>query len=235
MASASAVGSGKRCSTSSVAGVPARAKARSRSRCRCAREAARPACAQLLGQGSGQPMEDESERLEILGGWLDGQGEGETFGRPARPERLELLAAGAGVDPRALLPEPGDERRPGEVGDRPDPAQAEPGEPRPHVGVGREQAGRMRCEEVGLATGRDDDRATRPGPHGGDRRREPGPGDPGPDVRTWRLTEGAPERLDQPLDEDRLRPPQRLRDHRPGPRTGRMRRRSGRRCRRSPD
>ena len=76
-------------------------------------------------------MEDEAERLEVLRGGLDGQAEDEALGGAARPERLELLATGPGVDPRALLAEPGDQRGPVELGDGPDPAEPEPGEPWP--------------------------------------------------------------------------------------------------------
>ena len=114
-------------------------------------------------------MEDEAERLEVLDRGLDGQGEPEALGGAARPERLELLATGPGVDPGAFLAEPGDQRGPGELGDGPDPAQAEPGEPGADIRVLGEEAGRMRGEEVGLATGRDEDRAPRAGP--GRRRR----------------------------------------------------------------
>ena len=51
---------------------------------------------------------------------------------------------------------------------------------------------------------------------GGDRRREPGPGDPGPGAAGRRRAAPSPrraprpERVDQPLDEDRLGTPQRL-------------------------
>ena len=166
---------------SARAGVPARANARSSSRRRCARVAARPRAEQLAGERAGQPMEDEPQRLELLRRRLDGESQGESFGGPARPERIDLLAAGPGVEPRALLPEAGDERRPGEFRHGPDPAQAEAGEPGPDVGVLGEQAGRVRGEERGLAAGRDDDRPARAGVDRGDGRGEAGPGDAGTD------------------------------------------------------
>ena len=116
-----------------------------------------PAGDQLPGQGGGESMEHEPKRLEILDRGLDGQGEPEPLRSAPWAECLELLAARPGVDPRPFLAEPRDESGPGELGDRADPAQAEPGEPGPHVGVRREQAGRVRGEEAGLAAGRDDD------------------------------------------------------------------------------
>ena len=172
-----------------------------------------PARDELAGQGGGQPMEDEAERLEILDRGLDGQPEPEPLRRPARPERLELLAARPGLDPRPFLAEPGDERGPVELGDRADPAQPEAGQPGPDVRIGGEQAGRMRGEEVGLATGRDEVGSAGPGEDGGHGRAEAGAGDPGPDaagVPIGPLPEHPAERLGQPLDEHRLRSPQRL-------------------------
>ena len=106
-----------------------------------------------------------------------GSGQGQALGGVARPERVGLLAAGPGMQPRALLPEAGDERRAGQLGHGPDPAQPEALEPGPDVGVGREQAGRAVGQERGLVTGRDDDRAIRPGGDRGDRRREVRAGD----------------------------------------------------------
>ena len=94
-----------------------------------------PARHELAGQGRGESMEDEAERLEVLDRGLDREGEAETLRGPARPERLELLAAGPGVDPGALLAEPGDQRGPGELGDGPDPAQAEAGQPGPDIRI----------------------------------------------------------------------------------------------------
>ena len=57
------------------------------------------------------------------------------------------------------------------------PNRAEAG---PDVRVRGEQRGRQRGEEGGLAAGPDDPRLRRRGVGGGDRRREPGPGDPRP-------------------------------------------------------
>ena len=98
-------------------------------------------------------MEHEAERLEVLGGGLDGQREGQALRRPSRPEWLQLLAPGPGMDPRALLAEAGDQGRPGELGDRPDPAQAEADQPGPNIRILSEQARRQRGEEGGLAAG----------------------------------------------------------------------------------
>src|SRR6478736_1589285 len=158
-------------------------------------------------------MEDEAERLEILHRGLDGQPEPKAFRRPARPERLELLAARPGPDPRPFLTEPGDERGPVQLGDRADPAQPEAGEPGTHVRVRREEAGRMRGEEVGFTTGCDEVGGTGPGEDGGHGRAEASAGDPGPDAAeppTRPFPECPAKRFGQPLDEHRLRPPQRL-------------------------
>ena len=122
-----------------------------------------PARHELPGQGGGESMEDEAERLEILDRGFDREGEAETLGGPARPERLEFLAMRPGVDPGAFLAETGDERGPVEFGDGPDPAQAEAGQPGPDIGILGEQAGRVRGEERRLATGRDEDRRRRGG------------------------------------------------------------------------
>ncbi len=148
----------------------------------------------------------------------------EVFRGPARPERLELLAACPGPDPCPFLAEAGDERGPVQLGDRADPAQAEAGEAGTDIRIGGEEAGRMRSEEVGLAAGRDEVRGPWSGEDRGDGRAEAGAGDPGPDAavvanagdaavavgpaRT--LAQRMAQRPDQPLDEDRLRPPQRL-------------------------
>ena len=76
----------------------------------------------------GQSMEDEAERLEVLDGGFDRQAQSRRRSGVRRGRNgSSLLAAGPGVDPRALLAEAGDERGPGQLGDRPDPAQAEAG------------------------------------------------------------------------------------------------------------
>ena len=139
---------------------------------------------QLVGEGAGQPVQDEPQRRELVRCRLDGESQGEPLGRTARPERLELLAAGPGVDPRALLPEAGDERRAVELGDRAHLAQAEAGEAGPDIGVLGQQAGRERGEERGLAAGRDEGRGPRLGAGGGDGRDEAGAGDRGTDRGT---------------------------------------------------
>jgi hypothetical protein len=167
-----------------------------------------PAREKLLGEGAGQTVEDESERLEILDRGLDGQGESEPLGGMARPERLEFLTARPGVDPGALLTEASDERGPGELGDRPDPAQTEAREAGSDVRIRSEKTGWVWGEEGGLAARRDEDGRPGSGEDGGDRRREARPGDPGPDLAI--PAEHAPQRLRQPTDEDRFRTPQRL-------------------------
>ena len=140
-----------------------------------------PAGRQLSGERSREPMEDEAERLQLLRWWFDGESQDEAFGGGPRPERVDLLAARTGVDPRALLPEPRDERRAGELRHRADPAQPEAGEPGPDVGVLGEEAGWVGGEERGLATGRDEDRFAGAGVDRGDGRGEAGPGDAGTD------------------------------------------------------
>ena len=80
-------------------------------------------------------MEDEAERLGLGDRRVDRQGEDEPLRRAARPERLELLAPGPGVEPFALLAEPGDERRARQVRDRADPSQPEAAEAGPDVRV----------------------------------------------------------------------------------------------------
>ena len=159
-----------------------------------------PARDELARQRTGQPVEDEAEGLEVLDGGFDGQREPEPFGGVPWPERLELLAAGPGVDPRAFLAEPGDQRGAGELGDRPDLPQPEPREPGADIRVGGEESRRAWGEEVSLATRCDEDRGIGPGKDGGDGRGEPGPGDPGPDPVPS-------QRRRQALDEDRLGTP----------------------------
>ena len=84
-------------------------------------------------------MEDEAERLKTLGGRLDREREPEALRRPMRLERLQLPhpAPGHGSWPfhakkRAISAT-------GELGDGPDPAQAETGEPGPDIRVGCQQ------------------------------------------------------------------------------------------------
>src|SRR4029079_12590434 len=102
-------------------------------------------------------MEDEAERLGVLAGGLDREGEPETLRRLPRPERLELQAMRPGVDPGAFLSETGDQRGPVDLRHRPDPAQAEAGQPGPDIGILGEEAGWVRGEERRLATGRNED------------------------------------------------------------------------------
>ena len=99
----------------------------------------KPSPGELGGKGVDESVEDEAERLQLLDRRLDGQGEGQALGRVARPERVGLLAAGTGVQPSALVTEPGDERRPRQVRHGTDPAQPEALESRPDVRVGGQQ------------------------------------------------------------------------------------------------
>ena len=142
MASASAVGSGRRCSRRSSGGVPRRANARSWVTTRRASPAAWPRAASWSARAAGEPAEDEADRLEPLGRRLQRQAEGHPLRGPSRPEPLRLLAPGPGVEPRALVPEPRDHRRARQLRHGPDRPQPEPGEPRPDVRVPREEAGR---------------------------------------------------------------------------------------------
>ncbi len=67
MASASAVGSGRRCSRRSSGGVPRRANARSWVTTRRARPAALTPRRQLVRERGREPPQDEADRLESLG------------------------------------------------------------------------------------------------------------------------------------------------------------------------
>ena len=132
-------------------------------------------------------------------------------------ERLELLAAGPGVDPRALLAEPGDERR-----------SAASSATAP---IRRSPNRVSRARTSGSAVRRPDGCGARnaASPPGGTRTGASGRAEDGGDRRANRVPamparircgdprapvplpgERAPERRDQPLDEDRLRSPQRL-------------------------
>ena len=93
-------------------------------------------------------MQDEAERLELLDRRLDGQGEGEPLGGAAGTERVGLLPAGARVQPRPLVAEPGDERGPRQLGHGADPAQPEPGQAGADVEVGGQEAGRAIGQEA---------------------------------------------------------------------------------------
>ena len=173
-------------------------------------------------------VEDEAERLEILDGGLDGQGEEQPFRGPARPERLELLAARPGVDPGTLLAERAmsADRASSATG----PIRRRPKRvSRARTSASWSAAGTVRGEEGRPPPGGTrtvpPDEPLRPPPS-----RRTGPGDPRPDAvrRTIRgavrgaargfvrgpagsaLAERPGERRGQPLDEDRLRPPQRL-------------------------
>ena len=117
-----------------------------------------------------------------------------------------------GVDPGAFLAETGDQRGPVELRDGPDPAQAEAGQPGPDIGILGEEAGRVRGEERRLATGRDEDRRPGAGEDRGHGRANRVPAMPAriSPVPPSSPPKARPERLDQPLDEDRLRAPQRL-------------------------
>ena len=235
MASASEVGSGNRCAATSSPGVPAGAKARSRSRRRLARVTARPRAVDLRGQCRDQPMEHEAERLEVLHGRLDRDGEGEAFGGPARAERIGLLAVGPGVDAGAFRPEPGDERGRRQVRHGADPAQTEARQPGPDVRVGGQQPCRTGREERRLATGRDEDRDAGAGVDGRDRGGEPGPGRP--DLRATartRPSDAGRTRRGPPTNGRRgpVRRPTAARGRPPGPRTGRTPGRAARCCRR---
>jgi len=135
---------------------------------------------QLVGEGRGESVEDEAERVELLDRRLDRQAEDEALRGAARAERRDLLASSPGVDPLPLRPEPGDERRTRQLGNRPDLAQPETPETGPDICLRREEFGRERGEEGGLAAWADDPRLRRSGVGGCDRRRETGPGDAGP-------------------------------------------------------
>ena len=95
------------------------------------------ACAELFAERRGQAVEDEPKRFELLDRGLDRQPEQESFGGPPRSERVGLLATCPGVQQSPLLAEARDERRPGQLGHRADPAQSEAGQPGADVGVGR--------------------------------------------------------------------------------------------------
>jgi hypothetical protein len=108
------------------------------------------------------------------------------------------------VDPRALVPEPGNERGSRQRRHGADPAEPEPSEPRADIGVRRQQAGRPRREPRRLLTRRDDRRLAGARIAGGDRGREARPGNPGAGPAGQdRGGDG-----DQALDEARLGAPQ---------------------------
>ena len=161
IASGSAVGSGKRCSTSTSRRRPGPGEREVQLQRSCARVAARPRAGSWPVSAPASRWRTKRSGSSSSDGGSMGSAQGQSLGGPARPERVGLLAPGPGVEPRALVPEPGDERGPGELGHGPDPAQPEPREPGPDIGVRGEQAGRVRGEERGLATGRDDDRPRR--------------------------------------------------------------------------
>ena len=120
-----------------------------------------------------------------------------------------LLAAGSGVEPGALVPEPGDQRGPGQVRDRADPAQPEPVQSGADVEVRRQQAGRVAGRETWArrrARRRPGNRHAR-GPRRSSRRsacRRPRPVAPAPRARVA-MQLGA-----DALDEHRLGTPQRF-------------------------
>ncbi len=161
---------------------------------------------ELIGECPGEAVEDEPERVELPDGGLDRQGECESFRGPPRAERRDLLPLCPGQEARALIPEPGDERRSRQLCDRPDPAQPEASEAGLDVRIGGQERGRQRGEEGRLAVRPDDPWLRRRGMGGRDRRRESGPGDP----RPWGAGQDRDERGDEAPDELRLAAPQSL-------------------------
>src|SRR4029077_6497149 len=102
MASASAVGSGRRCSMSRQDGVPPAANVTSSVRRRRTVAVAIPRGGGWAGGarggggggrgggGGGEPVEKEPRRLQVVDRRLDREGEGHPLGCPARPERVGL-------------------------------------------------------------------------------------------------------------------------------------------------
>ena len=129
MASASAVGSGKRVSTASSGGVPAGAKARSSVEAEAAPLRGEAARGEVRAERHGEPAEDEPDRLQLGDGGLDRQAEDEPLRRAAGPEGLDLLATGARPDAGPFLAESRHQRRRGQLRHLADPAKAEPAQP----------------------------------------------------------------------------------------------------------
>ena len=130
-----------------------------------------PARDELVGQGDGQPVEDEAERLEILDGGLDGQAEARRSGA-----RRGRNGSSSSPRARAWIRAPSSPNR-ATSADRSSSATApirrrpKRREPGPDIGILGEEARRMRGEEPGLAAGRDEVGCTGPGQDGGHGRR----------------------------------------------------------------
>ena len=161
---------------------------------------------------------NRSDSVSATGGSM-GSAERQPLRGAARPERLELLAARPGMEPLALLAEAGDERRPRQLGDLADPAQPEPGQAGPDVGVRREE--RRTAAGRGTRRRRRDPRIAGRRPRrvaGRDRGREPRPGD-----RPAAAAPGSPA-VEGPHEPARRAPapgPTAARGRRPGARSGR--------------
>jgi hypothetical protein len=157
-----------------------------------------------------ESTQDEADRLQPDDRLVGGEPQREPFQTAARAERLRLAAVRPIVEPRTdVRPEARYERRARQRADLPDRREAEPGKPGTHVRIAREGRGRERGEERGILAGghadtRDGGRARAGG--GGERGREPGPGDP----RPRRPREERRERGTDLREKDRLRPPERL-------------------------
>ena len=194
---------------------PAAGRRRGRGQPR-ARPGRRPSTSlELVAERSGQPVEDEPERLQLLdGGSNPSPRTSRSGGRRGR--KGDLLAVRPGMDPLPLRPEAGYERRAGQLGDRPI-------RRRPNRAAGRgcrvggERARRQRREEGRLAPGLHD--AGRPGawrrrrrrsPRTGSRRSRAGAGRAGSDRARRRSARRSPARV-----------PRAGRARRPGPPAGR--------------
>ena len=159
---------------------------------------------ELIGEGAGESVEDEPERVQVPDGGLDRQGERESLRRPSGPERRDLLPLGPGKEPSTFLPESSDERGSRQLRDRTDLAQPEAPEAGLDVRIRGQERGRQRGEEGRLPARSNDPRLGRRGVGGSNCGREPGPGDPRP--RQSRQDGG--ESGDEAPDELRLAAPQ---------------------------
>ena len=206
MASASAVGSGKRCSIRSSGGVPRRANAWSWVTVSLASPAARPRAASWSASAApARRRRTKRTASRPSAGGLHREAEGHPLGGAAWPEALGLLAVRPGVQQRPLVAEPGHQRRARQRGHRLDRPQPEPGQPRPDVGVPREQAwrGRARGTARRRRAGRGPagrPRRVRRGDRGGERRAR--------DPRARRAGQDRGKRRRHPGDQRLLDPPQ---------------------------
>jgi hypothetical protein len=156
---------------------------------------------ELIGECTGEAVEDEPERVELPDWGLDRQGERESLRGTPRAKRRDLLPLGPGQETLALIPESSDECRSRQLRDRPDLAEPEAPEAGLDVRIVGQERGRQRSEEGRLAARPDDPRLRWRCVGGRDRRRESGPGDPRPRGarQDWaERTDEAPDELGLP-------------------------------------